>query len=69
MNHGWAEACLLAKADDAARDIGAVVDWIRDRSGQPSVALIPGATHYLFNDRPERGRDRFIQDVLMFLQG
>ena len=28
---------------------------------------IPEATHYLFNDRPERGRTRFIQSVLAFL--
>lgn len=28
---------------------------------------IPNATHYLFNDRPERGRDQFIQEVLTFL--
>lgn len=28
---------------------------------------ISGATHYLFNDRPERGRDQFIQEVLTFL--
>ncbi|MEM8808620.1 MAG: alpha/beta fold hydrolase [Cyanobacteria bacterium P01_G01_bin.38] len=31
------------------------------------TVTIPGATHYLFNDRPERGRDRFIQEVLDFL--
>lgn len=28
---------------------------------------IPGGTHYLFLDRPERGRDRFLQSVLSFL--
>ncbi|MEO0488744.1 MAG: alpha/beta fold hydrolase [Cyanobacteria bacterium P01_A01_bin.123] len=33
------------------------------------TVTVPDATHYLFNDRPERGRDRFIQEVLMFLQG
>lgn len=33
------------------------------------TVTIPEATHYLFNDRPERGRDRFIQEVLAFLQG
>ena len=32
------------------------------------AVTIPEATHYLFNDRPERGRDRFIQEVLTFLQ-
>lgn len=31
-----------------------------------SVA-IPEATHYVHLDRPERGRDRFIQEVLSFL--
>lgn len=28
---------------------------------------IPDATHYLFNDRPERGRNQFIETVLEFL--
>ncbi|MEM6521019.1 MAG: alpha/beta fold hydrolase [Cyanobacteria bacterium P01_C01_bin.70] len=28
---------------------------------------IPDATHYLFNDRPERGRNQFIQETLSFL--
>lgn len=28
---------------------------------------IPEATHYLFNDRPERGRSQFIQETLSFL--
>jgi pimeloyl-ACP methyl ester carboxylesterase len=28
---------------------------------------IPGGTHYLFLARPERGRDRFLQSVLSFL--
>jgi pimeloyl-ACP methyl ester carboxylesterase len=28
---------------------------------------IPGATHYLFNDRPDRGRNAFIHEVLRFL--
>ena len=50
------------------RDIDAVVDWIGDRTGQPNVALVGWATHYLFNDRPERGRTRFIQEVLSFLK-
>ncbi|EKU99541.1 lysophospholipase [Leptolyngbya sp. PCC 7375] len=31
------------------------------------MVTIPDATHYLFNDRPERGRERFIQEVLIFL--
>ncbi|MDJ0703869.1 MAG: alpha/beta fold hydrolase [Leptolyngbyaceae cyanobacterium MO_188.B28] len=29
---------------------------------------ISGATHYLFNDRPERGRTLFIEEVLTFLK-
>lgn len=29
---------------------------------------IPDATHYLFNDRPERGRDQFIRETLSFLK-
>ncbi|MEO0539148.1 MAG: alpha/beta fold hydrolase [Cyanobacteria bacterium P01_A01_bin.123] len=29
---------------------------------------IPDATHYLFNDRPERGRNQFIQETLSFLK-
>ena len=35
----------------------------------PSVetVTIPDGTHYLFLDRPERGRDRFITEVLSFL--
>lgn len=32
------------------------------------AVTIPNATHYLFNDRPNRGRDRFIQEVQTFLQ-
>jgi pimeloyl-ACP methyl ester carboxylesterase len=28
------------------------------------TVTIPDGTHYLFSDRPERGRDRFIQEVL-----
>ena len=32
------------------------------------TVMIPGGTHFLFLDRPERGRDRFIQTVLAFLQ-
>ena len=31
------------------------------------TVTIPDATHYLFNDLPERGRTRFIQAVLIFL--
>ncbi|UBF24008.1 alpha/beta hydrolase [Kovacikia minuta CCNUW1] len=31
------------------------------------TVTIPDGTHYLFNDRPERGRDRFIQEVLSFV--
>ncbi|MBD2258278.1 alpha/beta hydrolase [Pseudanabaena sp. FACHB-2040] len=31
------------------------------------TVTIPDGTHYLFNDRPERGRDRFIQEVLAFI--
>jgi pimeloyl-ACP methyl ester carboxylesterase len=29
--------------------------------------VIPEATHYVHLDRPERGRDKFIQEVLSFL--
>lgn len=31
------------------------------------TVTIPDGTHYLFLDRPERGRDRFITEVLSFL--
>jgi len=31
------------------------------------TVTIPDGTHYLFNDRSERGRDRFIQEVLSFI--
>ncbi len=31
------------------------------------TVTIPDGTHFLFLDRPERGRDRFIQEVLSFL--
>ncbi|PSN77858.1 hypothetical protein C8B47_19930 [filamentous cyanobacterium CCP4] len=31
------------------------------------TVTIPDGTHYLFLDRPERGRDRFIIEVLSFL--
>jgi pimeloyl-ACP methyl ester carboxylesterase len=31
------------------------------------TVTIPNGTHYLFLDRPERGRDRFIAEVLSFL--
>lgn len=31
------------------------------------MVTIPEATHYLFNDRPERGRRQFVQTVLTFL--
>ena len=34
---------------------------------QVKTVMIPGGTHFLFLDRPERGRDRFLQEVLMFL--
>jgi pimeloyl-ACP methyl ester carboxylesterase len=30
------------------------------------TATIAQGTHYLFLDRPERGRDRFLQEVLSF---
>ena len=29
---------------------------------------IPNGTHYLFLDLPKRGRDRFIQEVVFFLE-
>jgi pimeloyl-ACP methyl ester carboxylesterase len=32
------------------------------------TVTIPNGTHYLFNDRPERGRDRFIQEVLSLIR-
>lgn len=32
------------------------------------TVTIPDGTHYLFLDRPERGRDRFIAEVLSFLK-
>ncbi|MEM1252762.1 MAG: alpha/beta fold hydrolase [Cyanobacteria bacterium P01_H01_bin.21] len=31
------------------------------------IVTIPDATHYVFNDRPERGRRQFVQAVLTFL--
>jgi pimeloyl-ACP methyl ester carboxylesterase len=31
------------------------------------MVTIPDGTHFLFLDRPERGRDRFVQEVLSFL--
>lgn len=31
------------------------------------MVTIPNGTHFLFLDRPERGRDRFVQEVLSFL--
>ncbi|MBD3884753.1 alpha/beta hydrolase [Phormidium tenue FACHB-886] len=31
------------------------------------TVTIPDGTHYLFNDRPERGRGRFVQEVLSFV--
>ncbi|HJU25520.1 MAG TPA: alpha/beta fold hydrolase [Rhodanobacteraceae bacterium] len=33
------------------------------------AVVIPGATHHVFLDRPEHGRDRFIGEVLSFLDG
>lgn len=33
------------------------------------TVIIPDATHYVFLDRPERGRKRFIQETLSFLAG
>jgi pimeloyl-ACP methyl ester carboxylesterase len=32
------------------------------------LVTIPNGTHFLFLDRPERGRDRFVQEVLSFLE-
>ncbi|MBD2465712.1 alpha/beta hydrolase [Oscillatoria sp. FACHB-1407] len=32
------------------------------------TVTIPDGTHYLFNDRPERGRDRFIRKALSFIR-
>lgn len=31
------------------------------------TVTIPGGTHYLFNDRPECGRQRFVEEVVEFL--
>lgn len=33
------------------------------------VVTLPGATHHLFLDRPERGRDALLREVLTFLSG
>ena len=30
------------------------------------AVTIPDGTHYLFNDRPERGRDRLLAEVTAF---
>lgn len=35
---------------------------------QVETVIIPDGTHFLFLDRPERGRDRFIQAVQTFLE-
>ena len=32
------------------------------------TVTIPNGTHYLFLDRPERGRDRFLQEVIAFVR-
>jgi pimeloyl-ACP methyl ester carboxylesterase len=37
------------------------------RADSVRVVEIPGALHFLVNDRPDRGLDRFTQDVLEFL--
>lgn len=53
--------------------------WSRPEDGEalaselvnaPAVqtVTIPDATHYLFLDRPERGRNQFIQETLSFLR-
>lgn len=34
---------------------------------QAETVIVPNSTYFLFLDRPERGRDRFIQEVLTFL--
>lgn len=41
----------------------------REAVNAPSVTTvtIPGGTHYLFLDRPERGRARFLREVISFL--
>ena len=37
------------------------------RAPRVRTVTIPGGTHYLFNDRPERGRRRFVEEVVAFL--
>ena len=41
----------------------------RELAAAPRVrtVTIPGGTHYLFNDRAERGRERFVEEVVEFL--
>ncbi|MEO0986744.1 MAG: alpha/beta fold hydrolase [Cyanobacteria bacterium J06639_14] len=48
-------------------DVDALVTELVNAPWVESVT-IPDGTHFLFLDRPERGRDRFIQAVLAFLQ-
>jgi pimeloyl-ACP methyl ester carboxylesterase len=39
------------------------------RSGRVTVVVIPEATHYVHLDRPEHGRQMFLDAVLEFLTG
>jgi pimeloyl-ACP methyl ester carboxylesterase len=36
---------------------------------QAEMRVIPNATHYLFNDRPEHGRQALLDEVIYFLSG
>jgi pimeloyl-ACP methyl ester carboxylesterase len=37
------------------------------KASKVKTVTIKDGTHYLFLDRPQRGRDRFLQEVLSFL--
>jgi pimeloyl-ACP methyl ester carboxylesterase len=37
-------------------------------TSRQQLITIENGTHFLFLDRPEQGRDRFIQKVLAFLE-
>jgi pimeloyl-ACP methyl ester carboxylesterase len=39
----------------------------RDHSPRVKVLIIPGATHFVHLDRPERGRDLLISEIVSFL--
>jgi hypothetical protein len=50
----------LVRSSEVVRDVAAVVDWIRGRSG---------GTHFAHLDRSERGRAAFVSAILAFLAG